>query len=501
MKKFLFPAAMRLLSSLSAGAVANVFASELCFDGQKITYRLNDNAEKVSIELLDANGEVVYTHDLGSANKGHNEFSLDELSAEAGDYNWRLVVKGDPIAEPTLITADKPEALNVSNIRGLGIDTWQESPAFGSMYAASAANGSTVRPGARTEVGVYAYNADLSAKSDNAYTGGQEWKGNSSPNNIKVDQTGQVFVCDWTDGHAGIWIMDPQNPTAEFKPVFGGGERSENGLLTVDADSVAGSVQDFALYGKGENRMLYTSDEDINSNNGEIFVYAIGDLANPWNVAPTAAWGNNDGKIANANHRVHSDQRGGLWVSQYRWEESEANPCLSHVNAAGEWDFQTGDKSLVIGSGPAAAMAVNADGSLIAVADNGHGVNITVLKVTYDENGLPTLTEYCKIDVATYGNRPMGLAFDAANNIYAAFNNDDAEGGIGGWALPNSENTYTTTANMPLSATSGINSVDVDGTDNAAPEYFDITGRRVANPEAGQFYIERRGVKVSKVIM
>lgn len=491
---------MLLLSASTAGAVANVFASELRFDGQKITYRLNDDAEKVFVEVLDASGNVVCNFDLGLAKKGLNEFFVAALPVEDGTYAWRLVVKGAPVAEPTLITSDKPEALNVSNIRGLGFDTWQESPAFGSFYAASAANISAVRPGARTEAGVYAYNADFSAKSDAAYTGGQEWSGNSSPNNIRVSEDGQVFVCDWTDGHAGVWIMNPEDPAADFKPVFGGAERNGDGLLTVDGVKVAGSVQDFALYGKGEKRMMYTSDEDINSNAGEIFVYAIGTLATPWNTAPTACWGNNGGKIVNANQRVSSDRRGGLWVSQYRWEESDAYPVLSHVNAAGEWDYQTGDKSLILGSGPAGASAVNSDGSLIAVADNGHGTNITILKATYDENGLPALAEFCKIDVTGYGNRPLGVAFDAANNVYAAFNNDDADGGIGAWALPNPDNTYTTTANMPLTLESGINGVCIGESDNTPAEYFDITGRRVENPEAGHLYLERRGTKVSKVI-
>lgn len=491
---------MLLLTASSAGAVANVFASQLRFDGEKISYLLNDDAEKVSVEVLDASGKVVYTHDLGAAKKGLNEFAVSDLKVDAGTYGWRLVAKGAPIAEATLFTSDKPEALNVTNIRGLGFDTWQESPAFGSFYAASAAGGATVRPGARTEAGIYAFNADLTAKSDNAYAGGQVWKGNSGPNNIRVAHDGQVFICDWTDGHAGIWIMNPEDPEADFTPVFGGGERASSGLLTVDGVKVAGSIQDFALYGEGENRMLYTTDEDINSNAGDIFVYAIGTLAKPWDTAPTACWGNNDGKIVNANQRVCSDGRGGIWVSQYRWEESAAYPVLSHANAAGVWDFQTGDKSLVLGSGPTAAAATNADGSLIAVADNGHGTNITVVKATYDENGLPTLAEFCKIDVTGYGNRPLGLAFDAANNVYAAFNNDGEQGGIAGWALPNDDNTYTTTANMPLTVSGVSTVINVIETENVYAEYFDITGRRIDTPEAGHLYIERRGTKVSKVI-
>jgi hypothetical protein len=101
-------------------------------------------------------------------------------------------------------------------------------------------------------------------------------------------------------------------------------------------------------------------------------------------------------------------------------------------------------------------MGVNADGSLIAIADSGNGKTITVAKATYDENGLPTLEPFSKITYANYGTRPMALSFDAADNIYVAFNNDNAEGGMGVFALPKENNEYTTPANDQVTFTTGI---------------------------------------------
>ena len=47
--------------------------------------------------------------------------------------------------------------------------------------------------------------------------------------------------------------------------------------------------------------------------------------------------------------------------------------------------------------------------------------------------------------------------------------------------------------------TTGIEDVAVDG--NEAAEYFNLQGVRVAQPEAGQIYIVRRGAKVVKELV
>lgn len=49
--------------------------------------------------------------------------------------------------------------------------------------------------------------------------------------------------------------------------------------------------------------------------------------------------------------------------------------------------------------------------------------------------------------------------------------------------------------------TVGIDAVEVgDDAEDAEPVYYDLTGRRIANPAKGQLVIERRGSKVSKII-
>lgn len=279
---------------------------------------------------------------------------------------------------------------------------------------------------------------------------------------IDVASNGQVFICDWSDAHGGAWVMDGANPTAAFQPVFAEGERNADGLVTIGGANVHGSLQDIAVYGEGEARMLYTDDEDLNSNAGEVFAYAIGNLAKPWDTAPTASWGNCDGKMANANQRIASDRRGGVWASQYRWHESEANPQLMHVNAQGVWDFTTGDMSVVVGGNPVGSLGVNVTGTILAVGGHDNGLQMNVASVTFGEDGVPALTKLYEIPFGTYGKRPFDITFDAADNIYVIFNNADATGGIAGWALPKEKNEFTTPAigTIAIEKGAGIDAVD-----------------------------------------
>lgn len=52
----------------------------------------------------------------------------------------------------------------------------------------------------------------------------------------------------------------------------------------------------------------------------------------------------------------------------------------------------------------------------------------------------------------------------------------------------------------PEARQNAITEVGSDTDADAPAEYFDLQGRRVANPEPGRIYIERRGIKASKVI-
>lgn len=447
MKKVLLTLAAMALTAASASAAANVYASALKAENGKISCVLNDAAEKVVLNLV-KDGAIVKSVDLGAGVKGANTFDMPAAEVEPGTYNWSLTASAAAVTELTQFANGATEALQLSSARGIAVDVSPVSPKFGTVYAVSP--GSPRNEGARVATGLYIFNAALEAVNETPYTGGIEWaESPSSPNNVDVASNGQVFVCDWSDGATGgVFYFDPEAPDQNWKDVFAAGERDlTSSLVKVGDVKVHGSCQDVLVVGSGADRKLYTDDEDINGGNGDIFIYNIGELATPWDAAPSATWGGNTtGMTANGNHRLESDARGGVWTSQYRWAEAEAFPCLFHVNANGEWDFKTGDKSIVEGNGPAAALAVSVDGNLLAIPDGSNKCNLTIAKATYNEAGTPTLEKLHEIKVENMGNRPMSAAFDAAGNVYVVYNDANELGGIAAWACPKEVNEFTTPA-------------------------------------------------------
>lgn len=496
-------------------AGANVYASALKTADGKIQFVLNDAATKVVFNLV-KDGAVVESVDLGAGVKGLNTVDVPALTSAAGTYSWSLTVSAPAVTAATRLTDGTQENIQIGAGRGVAVDATPSSPFFGNVYVSAPT--STTYNGARTGSGIFAFNAALETINAEPYNGGIAWtaESTSSPYTLTVAESGEVFIADWSDANGGVWIMDPAAP-ASFASVFAAGETASTGLVTINGVAVHGSVQSCSVYGTGAGRMLYTTDEDIHANNGEIYVYNIGELASPWDKAPTAEWGNCDGKMANANQRVVTDHRGGVWVSQYRWNESEANMCLMHCNSQGVWDFTTGDKSIFLGSTPCAAMGVNADGTLVAIAGNQDGRSFTVARVSYDANGTPSLAEFCKdVPFDNYGKRPFNVAFDAADNVYIQFNNEATEGGLGVWALPKEKNEFTTPAagtvevgNAGLENTVIANSLRVEGdviVADSAVRVYSATGVLVAegnevntNTLARGLYIATDGVSTIKI--
>lgn len=496
MKKILLPMAALLLGAGSAFAGANVYASGLKTENGKISFILNDAAEKVVLNII-KDDAIVKSVELGAGVKGINSVDIPDVDVADGSYAWSLTVSAAAIAEPTLFTEGTNETIQLSSGKNISADTNPANTTFGTIYVSSPMKGS--QTGARVAGGIYAFNAALEAINEEPYTGSIEWPeaSTSSPMGIDVASNGQVFICDWSDAHGGAWVMDGANPTAAFQPVFAEGERAESGLVTINGANVHGSLQDIAVYGEGDARMLYTDDEDLNSNAGEVFAYAIGNLAKPWDTAPTASWGNCDGKMANANQRIASDRRGGVWASQYRWHESEANPQLMHVNAQGVWDFTTGDMSVVVGGNPVGSLGVNVNGSLIAVGGHDNGLQMNVASVTFGEDGVPALTKLYEIPFGTYGKRPFDITFDAADNIYVIFNNEGATGGIAGWALPKEKNEFTTPAIGTIAIETGAGIDAVDAADAISFEAGVITAANAATVYSATGAVVAQGTEIN----
>lgn len=441
----------------SQTASPNIYASELKPEGYSaVSFVLNGDAESVALTVKNGS-QVVKTIDLGPCNKGYNYIDLTTADLADGDYSWSVTAAGKSGGdEPGQVSVNGDPLLDIANARGVAIDNNPESPYFGRVYVTSIeANG---KKGARMGTGLYILGADGSDVTGQAgvpYNGGENWSGNSGPYRSAVAPNGDVYVCDWTDAHSGIWVMNPAEPKANWRAVFGG-TRNGDGLASEGGVKIHGSVPGLFITGKGADTKLYALDEDYDADGRtHLLRYDLGTQTTPWVVAPSEEYGIGpliDGlpTIVNANQDVAYDGRGGAWVCQWR-DKADAYPCVSHINfATGEIDYTSAGTDVFPGSGPVGGFGVSHDGKYIAVPDK---ASVTVAEVKFDDKGVPSL-EYKWTFGSTYGSRPFDAAFDVAGNLYVAYN--DNGGGIGIWALPKEENVYTTEAIENLKINAGV---------------------------------------------
>ena len=129
-----------------------------------------------------------------------------------------------------------------------------------------------------------------------------------------VDAEGGVWVCD-NGKDVSVSIMDPANPSADFKPVFAEGTRDEEGVKTVDGTAIHGKIAAFCLTGSGEDTKLYTMDNSLAVNGAtlNILQYNIGSLDAPYALPYDAiAYDNSTGKYANSDLAIVSDKTQGV---------------------------------------------------------------------------------------------------------------------------------------------------------------------------------------------
>lgn len=110
------------------------------------------------------------------------------------------------------MTGDE-ETLKFYNAYGVAIDNNPESPYFGRIYVASSKGGTSA--GRTTDQGIYIMDplfGDITNQSNKAYDGGITWSSSNSPFRLAIAPNGRVFMCDFSDGNSGIYVMDPSKP-------------------------------------------------------------------------------------------------------------------------------------------------------------------------------------------------------------------------------------------------------------------------------------------------
>ena len=434
---------------------ANIYASNLsmvyltcdCINGYACKFTLNENAKSVTINLLKGDS-IVKTYNAGALLKGENTISPDFSGVEPGEYNWSVTATADDVDRPVKISDNTNPLMQFNFSRSVAVDNNFESPGFGQIYI-SESTGAAL-PGRTTQDGVYILNSalsDITNQGANAYAGSISWgaTSSSSPMRLSVAEDGKVYICDWSDAHPGVWVMNPASPTTAFTPVFDGLTKASTGLSTFNGVNIHGSISHCYVLGKGEDTRLYTFDEDYvdatATNKGNLLQYNIGTLSSPYQSAPTVIY--NDALAGNLQQNLNSciapDAHGGWWISQYRAADAATIPSLIHVNTSGAVDFNSGITPTLIENSYTGGMAVSYDGTRLAMGCNNE---LKIFDVTYTVSGAPMLTRLHSIKPGL-GANTGGVSFDRAGNVYAV---SDSDKRLGIWALPKVNNSFTTLA-------------------------------------------------------
>lgn len=434
---------------------ANIYASELhlriptCLDCQNaysFNFTLNENATDVFINILKGQ-EVVKVISAGALPKGVHMIAGNFDGLADGEYTWSVTAIAGTVDRPMKITDNTQPQLQFYSPRGVAVDNSFDSPFFGRVYATETVPGTVTNR--TTKDGIYILNSalqDVTGQGANSYAGQVTWGANSSPMRVNVAEDGKVYISDWSDGHPGVWIMDPANPTAAFKPVFDGLTKATSGLSSKNSVNVHGSISHCWVTGTEANTKLYTFDEDFidatATSAGNLLQYNIGNLETPWQSAPSAIVYNdalNGNLQQNFNSCIAPDGRGGWWISQNRAEDTMLIPSLIHVGNDGLVNFNSGKTPSLIENSVSGGLAISYDGTRLAM---GCKDEVKIFSVTYSETGIPTLTRLHSIKPAM-GANTAGLAFDRAGNVYVISNTSER---LGMWALPKTTNEFITPA-------------------------------------------------------
>lgn len=497
---FLIAGAFILCVLTSHAQQANIYASELKaekVDATHYAFTYTLNADATTAEIWIAEGALDVTHDLTAAEdltKGSHRVVVDLSMLNKGTYSWGISVTGaaNTATEPVKVSNDA-EHLGFHALRGLTVDNSFESLFFGRIYATEGNETTAAATIRTTNDGVYIYNAaleDVTGQGNVAYTSGVTWglsgtsNSGASPFRLAVAPDGKVFITDWSDTHTGIWTLDPANPSADLRPVFGG-TRGSRGLVSENNVDIHGSISHCYIEGTGAETKLYTFDEDLglaSGVSGNLYRYDIGTLENPWVAAPSALIYDdaaNGNLQQNGNSTISPDGRGGWWICQYRAADSNpAIPSLIHYNGTSVDFVSATDAAGLLVDSYQGGMALNEEKTMMALTGSNA---VRVFDVSFDGTGKPSLA--LKYSITTpYGANSFSVALDRADNVYVGGNASV----FSVYALPKADNAFITPAPASQKITIGGTGIVTPKLDNSI---------RIADKN-GQIRLLANGVKV-----
>lgn len=455
-------------AEVSQPATPNAYAYNLVNteteDKANLTFKLTESSANVDIILSPVNPGDKIIYNLGALGAGEHSHEIDLQQLAGNEYTWEVSVSNKPNIGTSIVYIDNTWGASSDEPfnGGIAIDDNPESENFGNVYVSTSSKG------------IYVYDADGNIANEIGY-----WTNHGGDLSRGAVSNGKFYIADNSANKAGVWVLDPADPTVENQ-------------IVSNAPTCAVSFT-----GEGAERTMYTVATKINGvctstdTSYQLYKYAIEEtdnlIGNPtWIEAA-------DAKIFGANHHSVIAVESGQFVSQYRTTSSNYAPGFFFIDNDGNvYNYATDLQSTLPGS-EKGGMALSKDGSLFAII----GLNSTIQ--VYDvewTNGIPAFTH--NTEIHTNPGFVWQLAFDYAKNLHCY--NDKA--GYCIHAVPCDANIVVTPAKMSYAInSSGASAIDSIGIDeiNAPIEYFNLQGIKIENPTNGIF-IKKQGANVSKVI-
>ena len=411
-------------------------------DGYTFEFKSTTAATAANLVLIDVNGEVVSKVALQNVVAGKNTATLTLAQIHKDALNWAVELTGEVIAEFTEITDASKGIYNFYLPQGVAVDNNPESASFGTIYVAAATDGASDGGSDRADTqkrGIFIYDQELNElnPTNEGIIPSNVTLGATSRQAMKRlvinPATNEVAFAHNAEPMA-VWAVPAENVGGEAKNLIEGlGFTSVNALCFDEEGS------------------LYVMESAGYPAPGSLYKVANG-------VVDTIFASNT--RFGNADIAVVSDNRGGIWICQNRGQLDAYNQ-LTHVNAAGEIDFEVntttpnGFESMNTARG---TIAYNPAEDILAMSlGTGSSIGASLYKVTYDETtGVPALTLIGS--TPAMGKNVDGLAFDYAGDLYGLSANKER---LYKYAVPTTNNTCVTPAMSTLVISGGTaSSVD-----------------------------------------
>ena len=429
----------------------------------------NQDAPYAAILFYDENKEVVEQIDI-EATEGENQVrvAIDMLPSDA--ITWAVKLTGAPVpgmgvvADYVDATMIKPYAI---------VNNYPLTDQFGQLY---------VMEGSGDNKGISIYDINMNKLNTTPYVSTDAaW---NAPKRLAMASDGTLFIAEYSDGHSGVYVMDPAQP--ENITQFFAGTRDGNGVISNGGVNVGASTAGISIYKEGAESKLVVYNEDFGASLGNILIYNIGQedgsIVKTWEGAPSEVYGkgSNLAGLVNKNGQpILTDY--GFFVSTLRYaggNNSYATSCR-YYNFAQECEFSTHYDAYapyVNGSNDGALALSNDQKYLVLPDDNNQFV---VFECAWDEEGKLSV-KYVESFVHNLG--PIyQLSFDYAGNLIAS-----AAGHITRYTMPTADNTIVVPAKqkLPGSIPTHVENAQSKELDLNAPMY-DVLGRQVMSNYKG----------------